>query len=77
MKSSKRTYVPGNSGINCPFNRMHTDSRGVEIECRCDNCSYGMCCYAETACQVCTFPHCDYAIALENAMQHQTNKKGD
>lgn len=72
MKSPKPTYVPGNGGIHCPFNGLHTN----EIECRCDNCSYGMCCYAETACHTCTFPHCDYAIALENARQHQI-KKGD
>lgn len=39
--------IPGNGGVNCPYNGEHTDEYGKIIECQCDECDYLMCCIEE------------------------------
>jgi len=38
--------MPGNGGADCPANGLGVTSSGEHIECCCDECDYGMCCYA-------------------------------
>lgn len=63
MLSNKSEYLPfpGNNGKDCIFNGNHFDKNGNPIECRCDECSYMMCClesFSTRECERCAEQNC-------------------
>ena len=59
-KNNKQPY-PGNNGRLCIFNGSHLDKNGKAVECRCDECSYLMCCldnFSESDCYSCKELNC-------------------
>ena len=54
--------TPGNGGLDCLGNGLHTDNNGDPIEWCCGECDYAVCCYdpslPEQPCESCTEAQC-------------------
>ena len=56
--------IPGNGGRDCPGNGTFCDENGQPIESCCDECDYGLCCYAPwygNPCEECDDLHCPHS----------------
>lgn len=46
--------TPGNYGLECLGNGVHTNEKGSIIECCCDECDYLLCCVSKEFPMMCT-----------------------
>ncbi len=56
--------LPGNKGKDCLGNGRHLAQNGEYIECCCDECDYGLCCYEMKEfedCPTCPIKECPRA----------------